>query len=77
VALSKNLPSEIVRRQDAPPTFDMDGSIYVWKTSAFRTEPKVFYPDTLLFEMPADRSRDIDSELDFMIVEMLLRRRGD
>jgi N-acylneuraminate cytidylyltransferase/CMP-N,N'-diacetyllegionaminic acid synthase len=34
----------------------------------------VFYPTTRLFEMPAERSRDIDSELDFEIVRWLMER---
>ena len=37
--------------------------------------PLVFYPDTRLFEMPEDRSIDIDSDLDFTLVELLLRKR--
>jgi CMP-N,N'-diacetyllegionaminic acid synthase len=35
----------------------------------------VFYPDTRLFEMPEERSVDIDSDLDFTLVELLLRKR--
>lgn len=74
VALSKKA-ADIVRRQDAPRTFDMDGSIYVWDTAAFRTDPKVFYPDTRLYMMPEERSQDVDTEIDFAIVEMLIKRR--
>ena len=73
VALSKK--ADIVRRQDAPRTFAMDGSIYVWDTDAFRADPKVFYPDTRLYVMPDERSQDVDTEIDFAIVEMLLKRR--
>jgi N-acylneuraminate cytidylyltransferase/CMP-N,N'-diacetyllegionaminic acid synthase len=73
VALSKK--ADIVRRQDAPRTFDMDGSIYVWDTAVFRAEPKVFYPDTRLFVVPEERSQDVDTEIDFAIVEMLMKRR--
>jgi N-acylneuraminate cytidylyltransferase/CMP-N,N'-diacetyllegionaminic acid synthase len=73
VALSKK--ADIVRRQDAPRTFDMDGSIYVWDTAAFRTDPKVFYPDTRLYVIPVERSQDVDTEIDFAIVEMLMKRR--
>jgi N-acylneuraminate cytidylyltransferase/CMP-N,N'-diacetyllegionaminic acid synthase len=35
----------------------------------------VFYPDTRLYAMPEERSQDIDNEIDFDIVEMLLKRR--
>ena len=73
VALSKK--ADIVRRQDAPKTFDMDGSIYVWDTAAFRADPKVFYPDTRLYVVPEERSQDVDTEIDFAIVEMLMKRR--
>lgn len=70
--LSKPLPQAVLRRQDAPACFDMNASIYVWRRGAFVENPKVFYPDTRLFEMPEDRSVDIDSPLDLLIVEHLL-----
>jgi CMP-N,N'-diacetyllegionaminic acid synthase len=72
IGLSKKGSGEFVRRQDAPLTFDMDGSIYVWVASKFRVDPKVFYPDTRLFEIPVERSHDLDSELDFAIAEFLM-----
>lgn len=72
VALVKPPPASVTRRQDAPRTFDMNASIYVWNADTFRKNPSVFYPDTRLFEMPSERSRDIDSELDFRIVELIL-----
>lgn len=74
--LSKILPNPVVRRQDGPRCFDMNASIYVWRRDAFLARPAVFYDDTMLFEMPEDRSVDIDSELDFEIVRLLMERRG-
>jgi CMP-N,N'-diacetyllegionaminic acid synthase len=76
VHLSKKLDQPVVRRQDAPQCYDMNGSIYVWNRDVFWRNPAVFYDDTLLFEMPAERSVDIDSELDFEIVRMLLTKRA-
>jgi N-acylneuraminate cytidylyltransferase/CMP-N,N'-diacetyllegionaminic acid synthase len=76
VHLSKPLPQELVRRQDAPVCYDMNASIYVWDRDRFCADPAVFYNDTLLFEMPPERSIDIDSELDFEIVQMLLTKRA-
>lgn len=75
VGLSKSAHPPIVRRQDAPRCFDMNASIYVWRVSSFLAQPAVFYSDTRLFEMPEDRSIDIDSDLDFALVELLLRQR--
>ena len=71
VRVAKQAPAEFVRRQDVPPTFDMNASVYVWCADAFRRDPRVFYSDTLLYEMPRERSLDIDSELDFAIVEFV------
>jgi CMP-N,N'-diacetyllegionaminic acid synthase len=76
VQLSKPLPGGVGRRQDAPRTYDMNASIYVWRRDAFLAEPKVFYERTLLYEMPEERSVDVDSELDWLIVEHLFARRG-
>lgn len=75
VGLSKSTDPPITRRQDAPRCFDMNASIYVWRVAAFLEQPAVFYPDTRLFEMPEERSIDIDSDLDFTLVELLLRQR--
>jgi len=75
VGLSKIADPPVIRRQDAPSCFDMNGSIYVWRVAPFLENPAVFYPDTLLFEMPQERSVDIDSEIDFALVELLLRKR--
>lgn len=75
VGLSKTADPPITRRQDAPRCFDMNASIYVWRVAPFPEQPAVFYPDTRLFEMPEERSIDIDSDLDFALVELLLRQR--
>jgi CMP-N-acetylneuraminic acid synthetase len=53
----------------------MNGSIYVWRREPFVSDPRVLYPDTRLYEMPEERSIDIDSELDFQFVEFLMGRR--
>lgn len=75
VGLSKPADPPIVRRQDAPRCFDMNASIYAWRVAPFLENPAVLYPDTRLFEMPEERSIDIDSDLDFTLVELLLRKR--
>ncbi|HYD98274.1 MAG TPA: acylneuraminate cytidylyltransferase family protein [Alphaproteobacteria bacterium] len=75
VAVAKTADPPVVRRQDAPACFDMNASIYLWRRDAFLADPRVFYPDTRLFEMPEARSHDIDSELDFEIVALLWSRR--
>lgn len=76
VRLSKKLDIPVVRRQDAPKCFDMNASIYVWRREVLYAAPTLFNGDTLLHEMPEERSIDIDSELDFAIVNILMSSRG-
>lgn len=76
VQLAKQRAEKVVRRQDAPACFDMNASVYVWQRDVFIMEPRVFYSDTRLYEMPAARSRDIDDDLDFALVEFLFDRLG-
>lgn len=75
VKLVKNLENSVVRRQDAPKTYDMNASIYIWKRETLRLEDRLFLPTTQLFVMPEERSIDIDSDLDFKIVELLMKER--
>jgi len=75
VSVSKKLPSTVLRRQDAPRAFDMNASVYVWRRESLLNEQKVFFETTRIFEMPSDRSFDIDSELDFKIVQFLFSLR--
>lgn len=75
VRLSKPLPNQVYRRQDAPPAYDMNASIYVWRREALFEGPPVFRADTALYVMPEERSVDIDTELDFRFVELILSER--
>jgi CMP-N,N'-diacetyllegionaminic acid synthase len=74
VRLSKPLDPPPSRRQDAPATFDMNGSIYVWQRDALVDAPAIFYPTTRLLPMPEERSVDIDTETDFLVADFLMRR---
>ncbi len=76
VHVSKTLDRPVTRRQDAPPCYDMNASIYVWRRDVFVEDPQVFYPDTGIFVMPEERSFDIDHPLDFEIVRMIMSQRS-
>ena len=73
VSLSKALDSSIVRRQDTPKSYDMNASIYIWKRDIILTKKSLFLEKTGLYIMPEERSIDIDTELDYKIVEILMR----
>ena len=62
----------VVRRQDTPKTFDMNASVYAWNRQRLIEDPRIFYDNTEMLEMPPDRSLDIDSELDFRLVSFLM-----
>ena len=72
IKLSKPLPDLVLRRQDSPECFDMNGSVYGWRRDVLREDPKVIYPDTRLHVMPRNRSWDVDEETDFAIIELMM-----
>lgn len=74
VRLAKQTSPPVVRRQDAPACFDMNASIYGWTREVLMTAPGLFNHDTRLHVMPEERSIDIDSEVDFLLVELLMSR---
>lgn len=76
VGLSKQLASNVVRRQDAPRSFDLNGSVYAWYREVLMDATAVLEESTYLFEMPGERSLDIDSPLDWDFVEFVMGRAG-
>lgn len=72
--LSKPLDRKIMRRQDSPGCFDMNASVYVWRRDALMTADSVFLAKTLLYEMPRERSIEIDTEFDFEIAAYFARK---
>jgi|TARA_Y100000294_G_scaffold43631_1_gene40036 CMP-N,N'-diacetyllegionaminic acid synthase len=76
-----NTKKKIFRRQDAPKTYDMNAAIYIWKRKALINSKSVIEvlqkkakTKTILYEMPENRSIDIDSTFDFKLVEFLLKK---
>ena len=65
--------SDAVSRQGAPAVYSMNGSVYVWHRHTL--EKGLWGGRAQLYEMPRERSVDIDAELDFTIVELLMSRR--
>ncbi len=68
--------AEIYRRQDSPICYDLNGSIYVWQRDKLFETISIIHPDTLLYEMPYERSIDIDCPLDFEFVEFLMKKKA-
>ena len=64
-----------MRRQDLPEVFSANGAVYVAKCHWLRKTGQFETPETVGYPMPADRSIDIDSELDLQIAASILDRR--
>ncbi len=71
---AKAIKSEVLRRQDAPSCFDAVASIYVLDANYVRQAKGLFDGRVVGFEMTPEQSFDIDDELDFRIVEMILSK---
>jgi len=73
--LPKKPVNNFFRRQDSPPCYDMNASIYVWKREyLLQNSDSIWNEGTRLYVMSED-SMDIDSELDFEMVEFLMKRK--
>ena len=74
VFLSKIIKNKPSTRQSAPKVFDMNASIYIWKRNVLIKSDDLFTNNTGFYEMPEERSHDIDSFLDWQIVEMIMKK---
>lgn len=63
----------VTSRQEAPAVWSMNGSVYVWHRHTL--DKGLWEGRTRIYEMPHDRSVDIDSPIDFDLVELLMARR--
>ena len=75
--LVRESEKKYVCRQEVPPCYDMNASIYVWRRETFFSDISVLSEKTRLYVMPYERSVDIDSEFDLMIVRQLASTRKD
>jgi CMP-N,N'-diacetyllegionaminic acid synthase len=74
VRLVKPPAGQVHSRQAAPKVYAMNASIYVWHR---RTLDKGLWEGRArLHVMPRERSIDIDSELDFKLVELLMTQKN-
>lgn len=73
--LSKVPPHPVVSRQSAPAVFEQVASIYVFRPQHLRDAKKFFEGRTIGYPMPPERSLDVDSELDFKMIELLMQEK--
>ena len=71
-SLVKSTGKRPVRRQEAPKVFDMNAAIFMWQKRSKIDYENLLTDKTVLFEMPQERSVDIDSEIDWKFVEFMM-----
>ena len=69
----KKIGLSIKRRQDAPKSYDLNGSIYLWKRKTLLKYDTLFVKNNSIYVMPNTRGYDIDTKQDFKIVSYLLK----
>lgn len=74
VRLVKPPSAAVTSRQEAPEVLAMNGSVYVWH--AHSLGKGLWGGRVRIHRMPRERSVDIDSEIDFRLVEILMREAG-
>lgn len=60
------------RRQDAPKVWEYNGAVYIINVATLRKMPLGMFKKRRMSEMPAARSIDLDTEIDWLIAERLL-----
>ncbi|MDX5337608.1 MAG: acylneuraminate cytidylyltransferase family protein [Cyclobacteriaceae bacterium] len=71
----KKSSKPIVRRQDAPEVYSLSPAAFVIKKSALYHYPHWSAAPCMIYPMPRERAIDIDSELDFELIEFLINRK--
>lgn len=71
----KKSEKPIVRRQDAPDVYSLSPAAFVIKKSALYNYPHWSKAPCMIFPIPRERAIDIDSILDFELVEFLMSKK--
>ena len=75
LSISKRTNKKIYSRQKSPQVFEMNASIYIWKNKALMNKSNLVTSKTAFYEMPEERSIDIDTMLDWKIVSSLMEKK--
>jgi CMP-N,N'-diacetyllegionaminic acid synthase len=73
--MSKTLGSTVLSRQSAPSVFEHVAGVYVLDPAYLRTANHLLDGHAEGYELPPEKALDVDTELDFQIIEYLMQRR--
>ena len=77
VQVVKKTNKQILHRQNAPKTYEMNAAIYIWKREIILASNDLFTDKTCLYEMSETQSIDVDTRNDLDIVQFLLKKKND
>lgn len=67
----------IIRRQDAPKAWQYNGAVYVINPKSIRATGLGQFARRIPYEMPRERSLDLDTPLDWLILEQVMNLRSN
>lgn len=73
--IAKSKEYNINRRQDAPEVYCLNGSIFMINPKSFEASDIINFKKLVKFEMPYERSIDIDDPTDWFITECFLQKK--
>lgn len=68
-------PSVLLQTQDLPPVYEENSCFYIFSKDIFTARRNRLGEKPMMFEVDRDEAWDIDEEIDFQIVELLLENR--
>lgn len=73
--MCKSRDGRVLARQKAPPVFEHVAGVYVLDPDYLRRAEHLLDGHAVGYEVPEEKAFDVDSELDFALIEFLLGRR--
>ncbi|MBN2165705.1 MAG: acylneuraminate cytidylyltransferase family protein [Marinilabiliaceae bacterium] len=74
--LHKSKTGNFSRRQDCPNVWELNGAIYVINVRSLINKGMANFDRKVCYEMDPKDSIDIDEEIDFLLVELIINRRS-
>lgn len=75
--LVKSKEGNFIRRQDCPKVFQLNGAIYIINIEALKSRAIQYFTRVKKYEMNELSSHDIDSPMDWMLSELLIKKFND
>ena len=62
-------------RQQLPVYYRLNGALYISTVPSFLQHKSFIHENTIAYKMPVEKSVDIDTKMDFMLAELLLKEK--